>query len=555
MAYTRRNTTDGVTVMNKDLYGNLQDGIEEKPFYYNSVEEMKTDERLKEGMKAVTLGYYEPNDGGSATYLIMDKNNGLTQLDYIVLENGLYAVIITKGVRKYNVNQLGLIPSLDDCSIKLQDILDKTVHDSVLYFPRGNYNFKTPVTVKRVITFIGDSHILAPNFLYDNFGTIFNVISKNMANSYFLDSYTGSSQRVTYKNIIFKCDSFNMVEDRSKLIIDRFNVYQKTINTENVSCLNISYNSRIKECVFSGFSGVCVNSRAWNLIEDNYFENSNIGICTGIDSQVNRFRGNLLDIAIKINGSANIITNVRTDSISSHAIIFDDSNGNCEGNTLSNFDFDFVYFSAIKLNGRNNRITGNIGRCGCSCAGLEIEDLDLSEDMYKCCGIYCSNSNYNDYDNFIDVSLSYSQALDDTVQYKSPIIKIGLGGGGFTRYTINLSGSSPFNFDTKTKYAPGAVVSLSDFKHLINVEGKSLNFRGSLTHNGVTYHFNPLTGNFDTYNIFTDSEIPYSTTRDPSTAPPKIGLIARHNGLKAIYLSIGTSKGDWLKIADIPISS
>ena len=162
MAYTRRNTADGVTIMNKDLYDNLQDGIEEKPFYYNSVEEMKADEKLKEGMKAVTLGYYEPNDGGSATYLIMDKNNGLTQLDYIVLENGLYAVIITKGVRKYNVNQLGLIPSLDDCSIKLQDILDKIVHDSVLYFPRGNYNFKTPVTVKRVITFIGDSHILAP---------------------------------------------------------------------------------------------------------------------------------------------------------------------------------------------------------------------------------------------------------------------------------------------------------------------------------------------------------------------------------------------------------
>lgn len=44
MAYTRRNTADGVTIMNKDLYDNLQDGIEEKPFYYNSVEEMKADE-------------------------------------------------------------------------------------------------------------------------------------------------------------------------------------------------------------------------------------------------------------------------------------------------------------------------------------------------------------------------------------------------------------------------------------------------------------------------------------------------------------------------------
>lgn len=64
MAYTRRQTQDGVTVMNKDLYDNLQDGIENKPFYYDSVADMKADPNLKEGMKAVTLGYYSPNDGG-----------------------------------------------------------------------------------------------------------------------------------------------------------------------------------------------------------------------------------------------------------------------------------------------------------------------------------------------------------------------------------------------------------------------------------------------------------------------------------------------------------
>lgn len=28
MAYTRRQTQDGVTVMNKDLYDNLQDGLD-----------------------------------------------------------------------------------------------------------------------------------------------------------------------------------------------------------------------------------------------------------------------------------------------------------------------------------------------------------------------------------------------------------------------------------------------------------------------------------------------------------------------------------------------
>ena len=37
MAYTRRNTTDGVTVMNKDLYDNLQDGIEESLWVTDSL--------------------------------------------------------------------------------------------------------------------------------------------------------------------------------------------------------------------------------------------------------------------------------------------------------------------------------------------------------------------------------------------------------------------------------------------------------------------------------------------------------------------------------------
>lgn len=37
MAYTRREVTDGLTVMNKDLYDNLQDGIDEVKKELNSV--------------------------------------------------------------------------------------------------------------------------------------------------------------------------------------------------------------------------------------------------------------------------------------------------------------------------------------------------------------------------------------------------------------------------------------------------------------------------------------------------------------------------------------
>ena len=44
-----------------------------KASFYNSVEEMKSDVSLKDGMTAVTLGYYKYNDSGGATYRIRAK--------------------------------------------------------------------------------------------------------------------------------------------------------------------------------------------------------------------------------------------------------------------------------------------------------------------------------------------------------------------------------------------------------------------------------------------------------------------------------------------------
>lgn len=41
--------------------------------YYNSVEAMKADRKLKAGMTACTVGYYAINDGGGATYIIRAK--------------------------------------------------------------------------------------------------------------------------------------------------------------------------------------------------------------------------------------------------------------------------------------------------------------------------------------------------------------------------------------------------------------------------------------------------------------------------------------------------
>lgn len=81
----------GAIFANKVFASNL-------PIVYNSVAEMKADTMLWEGMNTKTLGYYAPNDGGCASYLIRaktdsDVNDGGSIHE---LSNGLVAELIVE---------------------------------------------------------------------------------------------------------------------------------------------------------------------------------------------------------------------------------------------------------------------------------------------------------------------------------------------------------------------------------------------------------------------------------------------------------------------------
>lgn len=75
--------------------------------YYNSVDEMRKSETALVGRPCVTLGYYEPNDGGGAVFIIRQKKE--SDVDdggsVIFLNNGNVAELITKGT--VNVKQFG----------------------------------------------------------------------------------------------------------------------------------------------------------------------------------------------------------------------------------------------------------------------------------------------------------------------------------------------------------------------------------------------------------------------------------------------------------------
>ena len=90
---------------NKSLSANMGNKLNKNKINkYNSVNDMKSDIDLKEGMVAETLGYYKPNDGGAATYNILKTES---QIEYQEeLDNNLYATLIVKN-STINIKQLG----------------------------------------------------------------------------------------------------------------------------------------------------------------------------------------------------------------------------------------------------------------------------------------------------------------------------------------------------------------------------------------------------------------------------------------------------------------
>ena len=112
-------TTDGDSVQLK---------LNKKPYYYNTVADMKADIKLKAKDMAITLGYYEPNDGGAATYKIIDEES---ETDYQEeLESGLYATLIVKN-KTLNIKQLG---AKGDGTADDTSIIEKAIN----YFHVGN---------------------------------------------------------------------------------------------------------------------------------------------------------------------------------------------------------------------------------------------------------------------------------------------------------------------------------------------------------------------------------------------------------------------------------
>lgn len=105
--------------------------------YYNSVDEMRKSDTAIVGRPCVTLGYYEPNDGGGGVYIIRQKKESDADDggSVLFLDNGNVAELIIEGA--VNVKQFGAKgDGTTDDTAAIQHALDKS--DNVIV-PAGTY--------------------------------------------------------------------------------------------------------------------------------------------------------------------------------------------------------------------------------------------------------------------------------------------------------------------------------------------------------------------------------------------------------------------------------
>ena len=145
----------------KTLYGlelkELEKQLTQKPYQYNSLSEMKSDNRLINGMSAVTLGYANPNDGGGGTYKIQSAstkqaNNG----NVVALNNGNFAILQTEPCI-YRIEQWGGIPK-QLCDTALENIIKDAKENNegfTIIFGYGFYNFELNHVIDKRVTIDG----------------------------------------------------------------------------------------------------------------------------------------------------------------------------------------------------------------------------------------------------------------------------------------------------------------------------------------------------------------------------------------------------------------
>ena len=114
---------------------------------FNSISELKASSNLIDGSFAKTSGYYAANDGGGAFYTITDDELTGNDGDVIALNNGLFAVMVTKD-KSVNVKCFGAYgDDTHDDTNAINNAIAYAVSSGIkdIYLPAGTYKTTKPI--------------------------------------------------------------------------------------------------------------------------------------------------------------------------------------------------------------------------------------------------------------------------------------------------------------------------------------------------------------------------------------------------------------------------
>ena len=149
--------------------------LNKKPYYYDTVADMKADTKLKAEDMAVTLGYYSIDDGGAGEYQIIE-DSGYDEADngsLHELNNGLLAKLIVKN-GEVNIKQFGAYgDGVHNDTLAIQTAIDK---NKVIFINEGTYIINNTLTIdsSTVLYGIRNESVIE----YTGTGTAINIIGK-----------------------------------------------------------------------------------------------------------------------------------------------------------------------------------------------------------------------------------------------------------------------------------------------------------------------------------------------------------------------------------------
>ena len=314
---------------------------------------------------------------------------------------------VLQATGKYNVLFYGLKvnDTSFDNSIPLQRLID-AIQDSdmgaVIYFPHGEYTFKTPIVIKNPIKFEGESATKMRNAVPSQYqGDSVLRFEVTTANQTFFTRSTAFKfayfSHLTFKAVkpLIPVSANDPIETRCFTVNKHadtdvwdgtlpYKLYYEQTVLEDINCIDLKGNENgdsgmiaVDYCTFDGFSGFAVGIPNHKYVTNCTFFHCKVGVLAyGYDSMLENNWWCRCDIPIHCtaehnNGYINLeVSNCWADQISSHFIVCENPTKNGVNTTvtllINDVWVDMVEGAAIYVKGQlqNSRISGRFSRVG-----------------------------------------------------------------------------------------------------------------------------------------------------------------------------------------------